>query len=631
MHRKFGVPRNPIDAERSDPRIKPTPTRAHEIKSHYLQAAIDSPDTSDTVKFEVERLRAKDLYKKLDDQINSDFEQRFDAFLLGRMGPKERQDIYTKDPLWGYRNISHMAHPEVKRYINNKIEARAEFERYLAMLGTFGPMGYNVRTGEHWKAGLFEFYIYFKYILEHNDVSDKDYLRYYSMLEAELDERDANTEEDKAYFFPSHQYRTSNSLQNMPTGDTNVPWRKKTALDFNKYRPDYLTWSVKGTPIVQPRNVVQDYFKVPGRGKTIRPITQTPDAQQKPKAKSAPPPSSTPQAPAGPSTISSSGSSFFSAWTPKSTQVPNVAQTKTTLTKARTTRKNKTPTTVNQLPPPAAASSGKAASPAASDASDTSNTSGGLWSGVKAVGSLLMGGGTRKSKRLQGQSPSPVPTDTSVASTVVTTPQPTKTQSVTFPDSNTPHTTNTGWLQTPQRQKTVITPLPPSPSPTNNDPNAVATTAPFTQVLGPNDLDPDASTGTRKSKRIQGKSPSPNPAASTSTATEDETRTNRVAGNQMFSDQELQTYLSTKYSEYTKDQKIDRDDFIVMSKKNPNNRNYQEIVRRLYMASDGDMDIAKAIYNNSQVTKKRRPNQAFSDAMKYFWKEFELQTKGPKN
>lgn len=270
--RKFGVPMNPIVADYRSKGIEPTPTQMHRAKNYYLQQAMTTT-TDDAVKDEIQRLKTKELYKGLEGQIKSDFEHRFDAFLMGRMAdkPKDPNMPHSKDPVWGYRNISHMAHPEVKRYINQKVEARAEFEKYLAIMQRFGPIGYNTKTGEVWEAGMFELYIYFKYILEGDAFEEKDFLKYYAMLDGKR-----SLQDDYAYVFPSRDL--GRGVQLMPAGDSNVmfvddelPEYSDTGNDDKGWRTRSRNWSTNPAAAMSLSNSVVDaYFGVPGNKKVFK-------------------------------------------------------------------------------------------------------------------------------------------------------------------------------------------------------------------------------------------------------------------------------------------------------------------------------------------------------------------------
>lgn len=188
--RKFGVPMSPFEADYSEPGVQPTPGRLHAEKRQYAQRLFaDQPNSENyAIQAEIKRQIAKEDWKGLDNKIQSDFEHRFDAYLLGRMDDKAsfsgNEPIGTEnDPVWSYRNLSHIRDPEVHEYIKSKVDARAYFEQYLIFMKTFGPIGYDPRSGARWRAGLFEHYIYFKYVLEENAIEENDYLKYYKLLD----------------------------------------------------------------------------------------------------------------------------------------------------------------------------------------------------------------------------------------------------------------------------------------------------------------------------------------------------------------------------------------------------------------------------------------------------------------
>lgn len=189
---------SPFAADYQEQGVKPTPGRAHLAKRNYANAFVRSPGVDGTIKNELKRQMAKEDYESLDAKVQSDFEQRFDAYLLGRMDTKSQDGTVgtNNDPVWGYRNLSHLRHPEIRKYIMSKVDARAYFEQYLIFMKKFGPIGYDPRSGARWKAGLFEHYIYFKYVLEENALEENDYLKYYKIL----DERPDNLLNESSVF-----------------------------------------------------------------------------------------------------------------------------------------------------------------------------------------------------------------------------------------------------------------------------------------------------------------------------------------------------------------------------------------------------------------------------------------------
>ena len=221
---KFGVPLNPIAQEYKSPPDRPTPsdTQRERTEEYYLnRIKNENPEAQKALyKSQVERARRR---------VDNEFEAGFTEYLLGRMGPEREPDEgepYTRTPGWGERNRSLLGNPEVRDYVLNKQAARDEFERYLTVMKQLSTaIGYDPTTGAYWAPGMFEHYLYYKYILR----SPSDDLFSGEAFLKDFQKWKDTREDYSRYFTGVHQYNLDSSYIIQHDGPASMP----TSIDQN--------------------------------------------------------------------------------------------------------------------------------------------------------------------------------------------------------------------------------------------------------------------------------------------------------------------------------------------------------------------------------------------------------------
>lgn len=149
-NKKFAVGKNPLERERELDIIQPQNAQQQRrmveiMKSLYKDAATD-PARANALEMWRVQLEGKDA----ESLVNTEFQRRFQFWLLGR-GTEED----TKKTFWGRGNMA--AHnPEIAAYIDQFLEARANYAMQLALLANRAP------------TSLLGAYLYFKYIVNGN-------------------------------------------------------------------------------------------------------------------------------------------------------------------------------------------------------------------------------------------------------------------------------------------------------------------------------------------------------------------------------------------------------------------------------------------------------------------------------
>lgn len=304
---KFGVPPNPIEQEQNAKEVRPTDGALRRALEQHLQKL--SEDNNSTAFTEIiNKYRGKEKIRDAKNVIKKDFQQRFDAFLLGRMDPvtgsRTRGMPYTKTPGWGNRNTSIMNNREVRQYINDKDNARAMFDRHIFVMRALGTaVGYDPLTGAYWAPGLEEWYLYYKYILEDNSHDDAEYLADYKKYRNRLTPQN---DFDKRYYTMGgfgdhpppdegavHQFEEFTGEQRnpnvMPVGDANPGhfgpeehdgyWRTKVPMENRaRTRKDLFTVYQTDEAIATQKAAVGANLNHPPTKKNPGGSTPPPDA-----------------------------------------------------------------------------------------------------------------------------------------------------------------------------------------------------------------------------------------------------------------------------------------------------------------------------------------------------------------
>lgn len=149
-NKKFVVGKNPLERERELDVIQPQNAQQQKrmleiMKALYKDAATD-PARANALEMWRVQLEGKDA----EALVKTDFQRRFQFWLLGRGTPED-----TAKTFWGRGNMA--AHnPEIAAYIDQFLEARANYAMQLALLANRAP------------TTLLGAYLYFKYIVNGN-------------------------------------------------------------------------------------------------------------------------------------------------------------------------------------------------------------------------------------------------------------------------------------------------------------------------------------------------------------------------------------------------------------------------------------------------------------------------------
>lgn len=212
--------------------IRPTKGQFKQALNYYTNEWLEStsdPRIQDAIIRTQVELGMRDVNAKVD----SEFEARFHAFLLGRMSdiPPQPGRPYTKTPIWGNRHTSLMQDPEVKAYINELTDQRFEFDRFIQILTRMGPVSWDGKGG-YGPPTILEYYLYFKYVLEEHEEYDTDtYLSDWKI-------------------WKEKRHHTSGAYQYDPDGNMispNIAPYSTTVNKFGKGERDH-TWATQGAP-----------------------------------------------------------------------------------------------------------------------------------------------------------------------------------------------------------------------------------------------------------------------------------------------------------------------------------------------------------------------------------------------
>lgn len=177
MSKRFGVlVQNPIKQELSGSgliKLAPTPGQKHEAISHHLNQWANGAEDP-VVKEALIRAQVKRGVRAIESKVDEAFEKRFHAFLLGRMDePRDDGAPYTQTPIWGNRHTSLLQDPEVKKYVHELHNERAEFDYYIQIMKKVGPIKWNGKR-KFAPPDMMAYYLYFKYVLEEHVEKDTD-------------------------------------------------------------------------------------------------------------------------------------------------------------------------------------------------------------------------------------------------------------------------------------------------------------------------------------------------------------------------------------------------------------------------------------------------------------------------
>lgn len=145
-NKKFQVGPNPLERERELDMIQPQTAQQQKRMVEIMEKLCEDMGNTPAHRNALEMWRVQLLGADADAAVKADFARRFQFWLLGRGTPED-----TAKTFWGRGNLA--AHnPEIAAYIDQFLEARANYAMQLALLANRAP------------TSLLGAYLYFKYI-----------------------------------------------------------------------------------------------------------------------------------------------------------------------------------------------------------------------------------------------------------------------------------------------------------------------------------------------------------------------------------------------------------------------------------------------------------------------------------
>lgn len=149
-NKKFAVGPNPLERERELDVIEPQNPQQQKRMVEIMEKMYEDSGNDQARKNALEMWRMQLAGKDAESLVKTDFQRRFQFWLLGR-GTEED----TKKTFWGRGNMA-VHNPEIAAYIDQFLEARANYAMQLALLANRAP------------TSLLGAYLYFKYIVNGN-------------------------------------------------------------------------------------------------------------------------------------------------------------------------------------------------------------------------------------------------------------------------------------------------------------------------------------------------------------------------------------------------------------------------------------------------------------------------------